>query len=212
MWKDIKGFEEFYQISDDGQIRSKDHYTHFKFKDRFYKGTLLRTQVGNHGYKIVKLMKGKKQYTFTVHKLVAEHFIEKPSYAECVNHKNGNKFDNRVENLEWVTYSDNNYHALKTGLRKARIGCNIDNRIKVVMFDNENIIAIKESSREMADFIIEHFKVAGTPETIARSIRAVCKQNEIGFNNVKPTRRRKTAYGFSFSYLKDYSKPVSTIM
>lgn len=210
MWKDIKGFEEAYQVSDKGEIRSKDRYTHFKFKDRFYKGTLLRTQVGKSGYKIVKLMKAKKQYTFTVHKLVAEHFLEKPSYAQCVNHKDGNKLNNCVENLEWVTYSENNIHALQTGLRKARVGCNIDNRIKVVMFDEENIIAIKESSKEMAQFVIENFEIKGSVDTVARSVRSVCKQNEIGYGNIKSTRRRKTAYGYKFSYLKDYSKPVST--
>ena len=210
MWKDIKGFETTYQISDDGQIRSKDHYTHFKFKDRFYKGALLRTQKGSNGYQIVKLMKGKKQYTFTVHKLVAEHYLEKPSYAQCVNHKNGNKLDNRVENLEWVTYSENNIHALQNNLRIPRKNFIPANTIKVVMFDKENILAIKETSREMAKFVKELFNIESAEDTIARNIRNVCKQNEIGFNNIPSTKRRKTAYGYKFSYLKDYSKPVST--
>ena len=78
------------------------------------------------------------------------------------------------------------------------------------MYDGENIIAIKESSQEMAKFVIDNLNVKGSQDTIARSIRNVCKQNEIGFNNIKSTRRRKTAYGYKFSYLKDYSKPVST--
>lgn len=120
MWKDIKGFEGYYQISDNGEVRSLDRYIHFKHKDRFYKGDIISQQIGNHGYKIIKLHKNKKSFTFTVHKLVAEHFLEKPSYAECVNHKNGNKLDNRVENLEWVTYSENNIHALQNELRKPR--------------------------------------------------------------------------------------------
>ncbi len=211
MWKDIKEFIGYYQINDNGEVRSLDRNIHFKYKDRFYKGDVIRQQTGKHGYKIVKLHKGKKQYTFTVHKLVAEHFLEKPSYAECVNHKNGNKLDNRVENLEWVTYRDNNIHALKNGLRKPKTkGIMPHNIIKVVMFDEENIIAIKESSKEMAQFVIENFEIKGLVDTVARSIRSVCKQNEIGFSNVQSTRRRKTAYGYKFSYLKDYSKPVST--
>lgn len=211
MWKPIKDFEEYYEISDSGEIRSLDRYVHFKHKDRFYKGTIKRTLINPKGYKFVKLYKNKKQYTFTVHRLVALTFLEKPSYAQCVNHKNGNKLDNRVENLEWCTYAYNNQHAIDNKLRKPNVtGIAGANKIKVVMFDNENIIAIENSSREMAEFLIAHFKVSGTIDTVARSIRNVCKQNEIGFENVKTNRRRKTVYGYKFSYLKDYSKPVST--
>ena len=207
MWKDIKDFENFYQINDKGEIRSKDRYIHFKHKDKFYKGDIKRQQIGTNGYKIVKLYKDdKKRYTFSVHRLVAEAFLEKPSYAECVNHKNGNKLDNRVENLEWCTYSHNNKEAFRLGLRKPSWEKTIEQKkIKVVMFDDENIIAIKDCSRDMAKYLIENYKTSGNIDTIARSIRNVCKQNEIGYDKVKSTRKRKTVYGFRFSYLKDYS-------
>lgn len=207
MWKDIKGFEDFYQINDKGEIRSKDRYVHFKYKDRFYKGKIKKQQIGTNGYKIVKLYKNdKKKYTYSVHRLVAEAFLEKPSYAECVNHKNGNKLDNRVENLEWCTYSYNNKEAFRLGLKKANYEKVIENKkIKIVMFDKENIVAIKECSRDMAIYLKEKYKIKSSIETIARSIRNVCKQNEIGFNNIKSNKRRKTAYGYKFSYLKDYS-------
>ena len=207
MWKDIKDFENFYQINDKGEIRSKDRYIHFKHKDKFYKGAIKRQQIGTNGYKIVKLYKDdKKRYTFSVHRLVAEAFLEKPSYAECVNHKNGNKLDNRVENLEWCTYSHNNKEAFRLGLRKPSWEKTIEQKkIKVVMFDDENIIAIKDCSRDMAKYLIENYKTSGNIDTIARSIRNVCKQNEIGYDKVKSTRKRKTVYGFRFSYLKDYS-------
>lgn len=207
MWKDIKDFENFYQINDKGEIRSKDRYIHFKHKDKFYKGAIKRQQIGTNGYKIVKLYKDdKKRYTFSVHRLVAEAFLEKPSYAECVNHKNGNKLDNRVENLEWCTYSHNNKEAFRLGLRKPSWEKTIEQKkIKVVMFDDENIIAIKDCSRDMAKYLIENYKTNGNIDTIARSIRNVCKQNEIGYDKIKSTRKRKTVYGFRFSYLKDYS-------
>lgn len=207
MWKDIKDFENFYQINDKGEIRSKDRYIHFKHKDKFYKGAIKRQQIGTNGYKIVKLYKDdKKRYTFSVHRLVAEAFLEKPSYAECVNHKNGNKLDNRVENLEWCTYSHNNKEAFRLGLRKPSWEKTIEQKkIKVVMFDDENIIAIKDCSRDMAKYLIENYKTSGNIDTIARSIRNVCKQNEIGYDKVKSIRKRKTVYGFRFSYLKDYS-------
>ena len=207
MWKDIKDFENFYQINDKGEIRSKDRYIHFKHKDKFYKGAMKRQQIGTNGYKIVKLYKDdKKRYTFSVHRLVAEAFLEKPSYAECVNHKNGNKLDNRVENLEWCTYSHNNKEAFRLGLRKSNCEKLIENqKLKVVMFDDENIIAIKDCSRDMAIFLKEKENIKSTIETIARGIRKVCKQNEIGFDNINSNKRRKRAYGYKFSYLKDYS-------
>ena len=207
MWKDIRNFEGFYQVSDKGEIRSVDRYVHFKYKDKFLKGAIKRQQIGTNGYKIVKLYKSdKKTYTFSVHRLVAEAFLKKPSYAECVNHKNGIKTDNRVENLEWCSYSYNNKHAINNNLRKTNTKCMIDsNKIKVVMFDEENIIAIKDCSREMAQFIKNKYNIKSNVETIARSIRNVCKQNEIGFKNIESKQRRKTAYGYKFSYLKDYS-------
>lgn len=207
MWKDIKNFEGFYQINEKGEIRSLDRTVHFKHKDRQYNGKLRRQQIGTNGYKIVKLYKDdKKTYTFSVHKLVAEAFLEKPSYAECVNHKDGNKLNNNVENLEWCTYSYNNKEAIRMGLRKPNIEKLIgDKKIKVVMFDKENIIAIKNCSRDMAIFIKEKYKIDSNIETIARSIRNVCKQNEIGFDKIKTSKRRKTAYGYKFSYLKDCS-------
>lgn len=206
MWKDVKDFEEFYQVSDKGEIRSKDRYVHFKHKDRFYKGAIKRQQIGTNGYKIVKLYKSdKKRYTFSVHRLVAEAFLEKPSYAECVNHINGNKFDNRIENLEWCSYSYNNKEAYKMNLKKYAPIKNDARKIKVVMFDEENVIAIKDSSRDMAIFVKENYGIKSSEETIARSIRYVCKQNEIGYNKIDSTKRRKTVYGYKFSYLKDYS-------
>lgn len=207
MWKDIKGFEEFYQVSDKGEIRSKDRYIHFKYKDKFYKGKLKSQQIGTNGYKIVKLYKNdKKKYTYSVHRLVAEAFLEKPSYAECVNHKNGNKLDNRVENLEWCTYSYNNKEAFKLNLRKTNYDKAIESKkIKVVMFNEENILTIKNCSRDMAIYLKENYHIKSSIETIARSIRNVCKQNEIGFNNIESTKRRRTVYGYKFSYLKDYS-------
>lgn len=109
MWKDIKGFENRYAISSEGQVKS---YARNGRPERLLALTL------DKGYLIVRLSDGArgKQKAFRVNRLVAEYFIPNPENKKCVNHINGIKTDNRVENLEWTTYSENNLHAHKTGL------------------------------------------------------------------------------------------------
>lgn len=209
MWKEIEGFEGFYEVSNKGEIRSLDREVMFKHKTRFYKGAIKKQQTGANGYKIVKLYKSdKKQYTFSVHRLVANAFLDKPSYAECINHKDGNKTNNNVDNLEWCSYSHNNKHAFEIGLRKYNGNLDIYHKlssIKVVAHKDNKILHIKDNSREMAEYIKKVYNIESNTETIARSIRRVCKINEIGIENVKPCDKRKSAYGIKFSYYKDYS-------
>jgi hypothetical protein len=107
-WKDIAGYEGLYQIHWRGYVRN----TLTKF--------LLRAGLAGNGYLTVSLVKNKQHKTFTIHSLVAKHFIPNPFNHKCVNHINGKKTDNRLLNLEWVSYKENNAHALVTGLRKVR--------------------------------------------------------------------------------------------
>mgnify|MGYP001769294390 CR=1 FL=1 len=210
MWKDIKNYEGWYQVSDSGQVRSLDREV--KYRDgrkRVFKGTVLKPRF-TKGYPTVNLGKNKKMETFQVHRIVANHFLEKPSYAECVNHIDGIKTNNNVSNLEWVTYARNNQHAREMGLNNSKgeplVKYNEQIKIKVVMLDKDKLIRIENYSRDMAKFVKKYCNVESNIETIARCIRSVCKQNEIGLNKIEPTKRRKTAYGYSFKYLKDYSE------
>lgn len=101
MWKDIKGYEGLYQVSDDGQVRRL-------FKDR------TRTLKNRDGlYYTVCLSKKSKKHSANIHRLVAEHFLDRPVGATEVNHKDGDKHNNQVENLEWVTQKENLAHAEK---------------------------------------------------------------------------------------------------
>lgn len=210
MWKDIKNYEGWYQVSDSGQVRSLDREV--KYRDgrkRVFKGTVLKQRFTN-GYPTVNLGKNKKMETFQIHRIVANHFLEKPSYAECVNHIDGIKTNNNVSNLEWVTYARNNQHAREMGLNNSKgeslVKHNEQIKIKVVMLDKDKLIRIENYSRDMAKFVKKYCNVESNIETIARCIRSVCKQNEIGLDKIEPSKRRKTVYGYSFKYLKDYSE------
>lgn len=106
IWKDVVGYEGLYEVSNQGQVRS--HHP----SPRKKKGECLRP--GNlRGYRIVILCKDKARHTALVHRIVAIAFLGAPPnvHRPTVNHKNLDKADNRVENLEWLSHADNNRHA-----------------------------------------------------------------------------------------------------
>ena len=106
-WRDVKGYEGDYQISDLGRVKSLKNG-----KERIRK--LVKD---NRGYLHVLLSKNKKVKNILVHRLVAEAFIKNPQGKRTVNHINGVKADNRLSNLEWATQSENIKHAFANGLK-----------------------------------------------------------------------------------------------
>ena len=117
IWKDIKGYEGLYQVSNQGQVRSLTHYASNGVAIIEYKGKIIKSWLdGRKHYLLVVLSNGKNnKKKFLVHRLVAETFIKNPKHKKEVNHKNGNKTDNCVENLEWVTSKENKQHAYNNG-------------------------------------------------------------------------------------------------
>ena len=110
IWKDIKGYEGTYQVSTLGRVKSVGRILSYKnHQDREQKETVMNPYKSRDYLGIVLYSCGKRK-SFLVHRLVANAFIPNPDNKEEVNHKNGNKHDNRVENLEWVTHSENNLH------------------------------------------------------------------------------------------------------
>lgn len=124
IWKDIKDYEGLYQVSNLGRVRSVDRTYIQKAKNgsilsHTYKGQILKPN-NVKGYLQVVLQKHKNIKWEKVHRLVAQTFISNPKNKREVNHKDGNKQNNCVNNLEWVTISENqlhSYYVLKNNIK-----------------------------------------------------------------------------------------------
>ena len=115
IWKDVKGFEGIYQVSNLGRIKglkriSKDH--------RYLPERILSGSLYSNGYIVVKLRYNGMLKRTSIHRLVAEHFIPNPNKYPCINHKDENKRNNKVENLEWCSQKYNSNYG--TGNQRRR--------------------------------------------------------------------------------------------
>jgi len=119
IWKEIPGYP-MYRVSNLGNIKHIEttQYRHGKKQSFWYHHPekILSPRIGTNGYTRVTLREDGKSKDFSIHRLVAKAFIENIDSRPCVNHKNGDKTDNRVSNLEWCTYQENVHHAIDTGL------------------------------------------------------------------------------------------------
>ena len=117
IWRDICGYTGKYQISNLGNVRSLDR---FDSLNRFKSGSIRKISTEKDGYSYITLIgDNSKSKSFFIHRLVAMSF-EIPGFDKIqINHIDGDKSNNKISNLEWVTASENSIHALKLGLRKS---------------------------------------------------------------------------------------------
>lgn len=107
-WRDIKGYEGLYQVSNEGRVKSVDRVIETPNNIRNYKSKILVQTEKWCGYYEVSLYKNGKREHKSIHRLVAEAFIPNPQNKQCVDHINGIRNDNKVENLRWCTQQENN--------------------------------------------------------------------------------------------------------
>lgn len=168
--KSVKGYEGLYIIDNIGNVVSLPKQNGSIFLNQY---RMLIPHKNKFGYMQIALTKNGKTKTVLLHRLIAEHFIDNPYKYPCVNHKNGFKDDNRIENLEWCTKSENTLHAFNNnlgGFRDRVIGnvTAINERAiyrKIVLIDKTGKEYIFDCTKNAADF------VGKSNDDITRAIR-----------------------------------------
>lgn len=125
-WKDVEGYEGIYQVSNLGRLKSLERIVHSKKWDRREPSKILSPPQLKSGYLIASLHKEGKTKSVLLHRLIAKAFIPNPNNLPQVNHKDGNKQNNMIDNLEWVSAQDNIIHAYTNNLMHPAHGIKIN--------------------------------------------------------------------------------------
>ncbi|WP_204174232.1 NUMOD4 domain-containing protein [Staphylococcus sp. GDY8P19P] len=174
IWKDVVGYEGVYEVSNKGRVRSKER--HVLGKNNCYRhlqGKILKERINKYGYNRVALNKNGITKNKLVHRLVLESFSNKSD--KIVNHINGKKDDNRIENLEHCTYKENSIHAVDIGLIK------IGTRNK-----EKNIVSDYKNGCRFSTLIKKY-------NTTYYQLKKVLEENDVSIES-RGLRRRKFEY------------------
>jgi hypothetical protein len=145
IWKDIEEYEGLYQVSNLGKVKSLKRIVYSnKRSSLLINEKLLKQNIHKSGYYNVSLSKNNTKKNLMVHRLVCMSFLLNKKNKSQVNHKNGIKTDNRLENLEWVTASENRIHAYKIGLCKPNgenhhLAKLTENQVKKIRYEHKNL-------------------------------------------------------------------------
>lgn len=164
MFKDVKGFEGLYKVNEEGVIVSTPR------NGNGYKEHIMSHSTDSDGYEVCKLRNKDKVITKKIHRAVAEAHLPNPENKPQINHKDGNKKNNHIDNLEWVTASENIRHARQLGLQKTQ----------------------GEKAVRQVD------KQTGATLAVFRSMKEAERQTGIGWTGISATVRgvRKSAGGY----------------
>lgn len=146
IWKDVIGFEGFYQVSNTGCVRSVERTvlcSKSRKGFRCLRGKLLKTTIDSLGYCKVTLVDQDRKVVWKVHRLVAGHFLVKPEGKDVINHIDNDRSNNCVTNLEWCTPKENTNHMHVQGRNYAAYGYS-NPAAKLTNVDIENIRSLRD--------------------------------------------------------------------
>ena len=166
VWKDVVGYEGAYQVSDLGNVRSLDKVVRSRYKPRLSKGVNMKLQNNGCGYRHVSI----SSKTRLVHRIVAEAFIPRIVGKNCINHIDGNKQNNNISNLEWVTHKENSIHASKFGLFNVKKG-ELHHSAKLTNIEADQIRVVFDFYKDK-EKISTLYKISIT--TLNRILRRAC--------------------------------------
>jgi len=149
IWKPVVGYEGLYEVSNTGKIKAIERALFYRGCYRVHKERVLNQETYAQGYLRVTLSKNNLPKRRSVHRAVAQAFLPNPENKETINHKNGIKTDNSVENLEWATWTENNRHAIATGLNKNKGENGSGAKLKT-----ENVLFIRESKGSLTRYVL----------------------------------------------------------
>jgi len=141
IWKQAVGFEGYYEVSSLGRVRSLDRIANSR-SPRLVKGRTLKTPCNSDGYPTVKPHIKGRGTSEKVHRMVAKAFLENTGDKEQVNHIDGDKSNNAINNLEWCSARENVRHARDTGLREKAIFTGEENRASIL--NEHEVIRIRQ--------------------------------------------------------------------
>ncbi len=193
IWKDIKGFEGYYQISNLGSVRSLDRFDGVNYR----KGQPIKPTLKHNGYLQVGLRKHNKRKYILVHRLVAIHFIDNPKNKKQVNHIDCNKKNNKVNNLEWVTSRENQLHAKENGLR--------DN---MPSGENHTFYGKYAENSKSAKPVVRYNRKTG--ETKLYKAKILAKNDGFDVTCISKCchKKLKTHKGYEWYFEKDFNKDI----
>jgi hypothetical protein len=140
VWKPVKGYEDHYEVSNLGNVRSKERTINHSYWGKVkIKPKVRKQQLNKKGYLVLLLQNAGYRFGTGVHRLVAIAFVPNPENKPQVNHKNGIKTDNRAQNLEWATNRENVIHSYANGLQVCPTGVNHHNSIPVIQLSKDGL-------------------------------------------------------------------------